>query len=81
MIDLKLIENEINELNKQLWQKKNEYVKAKEKISKNSTVKNSAVAVVPIVAVCLLAIIAQTAPRVNVYTAISTAKNIPPKMS
>lgn len=30
MIDLKLIENEINELNKQLWQKKEEYAKAKE---------------------------------------------------
>ena len=30
MIDLKQIENEINELNKQLWQKKNEYAKAKE---------------------------------------------------
>ena len=30
MIDLKLIENEIRELNKQLYQKKNEYVKAKE---------------------------------------------------
>lgn len=30
MIDLKQIENEINELNKQLVQKKNEYSKAKE---------------------------------------------------
>ena len=30
MIDLKPIENEINELNKQLWQKKDELVKAKE---------------------------------------------------
>ena len=30
MIDLKLIENEINELSKQLQQKKNEYSKAKE---------------------------------------------------
>ena len=30
MIDIKPIENEINELNKQLWQKKNELAKAKE---------------------------------------------------
>lgn len=30
MIDLQLIENEINELNKQLWQKKKEYAEAKE---------------------------------------------------
>lgn len=30
MIDLKQIENEINELNKQLWQKKDELAKAKE---------------------------------------------------